>query len=68
MFLYSLFSYQNRHFFMPAQVLEYVERRVANFITPLCWVKLRCLSAIEDLYGIRSNLQDLRLQNVASIL
>ena len=53
---------------MPTKILDSVEKRVASFITPLNWAKLRLFSAVDELYGIRSTLQDLSLTNVAQIL
>ena len=53
---------------MPTKILDSVEKRVASFITPLSWAKLRLFSAIDEIYGIRSTLQDLRLTDVAQIL
>ena len=67
-FLYPLFSYPNRHFFMPVSVLKDVERKVLGFLTPVCWSKLGLFTSIGSLYGLKVRLADLRLTNVASLL
>jgi len=67
-FLYPLFSYLNRLFFMPSRALQDVERRVLAFLAPACWCKLGMFTALGDVYGLQVWLRDLRLTNVASIL
>ena len=58
-FMVSLFSYANRHFWMPAEVLQQAESMIGAFIAPIGWVKVRMLSHLRGLYGIRQELRDL---------
>ena len=67
-FMFSLFSYPNRQFFMPRVLLQEIERKVLRFLTPITWAKLGMFSAVGALYGTQLFLQDLRLSNVASVL
>ena len=67
-FLVSLFAYPNRHFWMPWTVVQRVEAALLKFIAPIGWVKLRLLSHLRGVYGIRQELKDLRLSNVAALL
>ena len=67
-FLYSLFSYQNRLFFMPGRLVKEVERRVLNFLTPVSWSKLGLFTSIRQLYGISCGMVDLRSANVSAVL
>ena len=67
-FMFTLFSYPNRHFFMPRVLLQEIERKVLRFPTPITWTKLGMFSAVGTLYGRQLFLQDLRLSNVASVL
>ncbi len=67
-FLYTLFAYPNRHFFMPSSLLREVEAKTLSFMTPICWCKLGMFTAIGRLYGLRVCLSDLRISNVASLL
>ena len=62
-FLFPLFSYLNRQFFMPTAVLRGVERKVLAFTTPVAWSKLGMFSAVGKLYGLRTSLRDLRLSS-----
>ena len=64
-FMFSLFSYPNRQFFMPRVLLQEIDFR---FLTPITWAKLGMFSAVGALYGTQLFLQDLRLSNVASAL
>ena len=67
-FMFTLFSYPNRQFFMPRVLLQEIERKVLRFLTPITWAKLGMFSAVGALYGTQLFLQDLRLSNVASVL
>ena len=67
-FLWTLFAYLNRHFFMPRKVLQTVENRVLQFLTPVTWSKLGIFTAVGRIYGLRVALADLRLANVASLI
>ena len=66
--LKTLFAYPNRHFWMPWTVVQRVEAALLKFIAPIGWVKLRLLSHLRGVYGIRQELKDLRLSNVAALL
>ena len=63
-FMFTLFSYPNRQFFMPRVLLQEIERS----LTPITWTKLGMFSAVGALYCTQLFLQDLRLSNVASVL
>ena len=67
-FMFSLFSYPNRQFFMPRVLLQEIERKVLRFLTPITWAKLGMFSAVGALYGTQLFLRDLRLSNIASVL
>ena len=67
-FMFTLFSYPNRQFFMPRVLLQEIERKVLRFLTPITWAKLGMFSAVGALYGTQVFLQDLRLSNVACVL
>ena len=67
-FLYTLFAYPNRHFYMPVGIKHAVEVAVLNFVTPVKWAKLGLFSHVRGMYGITVELCDLRLSNVASLL
>ena len=67
-FLFSLFSYQNRLFFMPSGTLRSIESKVLGFLTPIAWAKLGMFSAAGALYGLQVSVKDLRISNVASLL
>ena len=67
-FLYSLLSFQNKHFLMPHCVVRDVEAKILRFPTPVPWAKLRVFAHVHTLYGIRTRLQDLRFTNVAMLL
>ena len=67
-FMFTLFSYPNRQFFMPRVLLQEIERKVFRFLTPITWAKLGMFAAVGALYGAQLFLQDLRLSNVTSVL
>jgi len=67
-FLWTLFSFQDRHFLMPAHMARDVQRRVLRFLSPVTWCKLGLLAHLKQLHGLRIHLTDLRLANVASPL
>ena len=48
-FMVSLFSYANRHFWMPAEVLQKAESMIGAFIAPIGCVKIRMLSHLRGL-------------------
>ena len=60
-FMFTLFLYPNRHFFMPRVLLQEIERKVLRFLTPITWTKLGVFSAVGALYGTQLFLQYLRL-------
>ena len=53
-FLITLFAYSNRHFYMPEHILHHVESRVTDFIVPIRWIKVRMLTAVGDICGLRT--------------
>ena len=53
---------------MPPSILDYVGRPVLQFITPICWAKLRVFSMVNEMYGIKGILQDRRMLNAAQLL
>ena len=63
-FMFTLFSYPNRQFFMPRVLLQEIERKVLRFLTPITWSKLGMFSAVGAWYGAQLFLQDLRLSTV----
>ena len=67
-FLWGLFSFPNRHFLMPLHLVRRVQCAALRFITPVPWVKLGFLCHVSAVYGLRVQLRDLRLANVASII
>ena len=67
-FLSTIFTYQNRIFFMPARILKEVENTILNFICPMPWLKLGFLCVVKSLYGISCELVDIRSANVAAVL
>jgi len=67
-FLFSLFGYVNRHFYMPDKVLQQAEALIRPFLSRLPFSKLRFFSHVSDLYGTAIALRDLRLSNVSLLL
>jgi len=67
-FLVSLFQYPNRHFYMPGEVVSRIKNQLLNFLTRTKFTKLGLLCHLSDIYGIRVQLRDVRLSNVASLL
>ena len=67
-FLYTLFSFPNRQFFMPNKQLREVEHKTLAFLTPISWTKLGMFTAVGQIYGVKISLRDLRISNVASVL
>ena len=67
-FMFTLFSYPNRQFFMLRVLLQGIERKVLRFLTPITWAKPGMFSAVGALYGTRLFLQYLRFSNVAGVL
>ena len=65
-FMFTLFSYPNRHFFVQRVLLQEIERKALRFLTPITWTTLGMFSAVGALYGTQLFLQDLGLSNVAS--
>ena len=57
MFMFTLFSYRNRQFFMPRVLLQEIERKVLRLLTPITWAKLGMFSAVGALYGTQLFLQ-----------
>ena len=50
-FMFTLFSYPKRQFFMPRVLLQEIERKVFRFLTPITWAKLCMFSAVGALYA-----------------
>ena len=67
-FLYSIFGYINRHFYMPGNLVAEVEGRALRLIAPIPYASMAAFSHTVGLYGIRSRVRDLRLANVSSLL
>ena len=67
-FLWSLFSFQNRHFFMPRPLLQQLQTQALRFLTPVTWCSLGFFAHLRSVYGIRVQLTDLRLSNVAQLI
>ena len=67
-FLNTLFSYQNRLFFMPRKLLQEIENKILRFLCPVTWLKLGFLAAAKGLCGTSCELVDLRNANDASLL
>ena len=67
-FLHSLFGFPYRHFLMPMRVLRLVQNKVSRFISRIPFAKLGVFCHLRGLYGLRIQLWDLRLANVASLL
>ena len=67
-FLWSLFSFQNRYFLMPRTLLQEVQHQALRFLTPVTWSCLGLFAHLHSLYSIRVQLTDLRLSNVAHVL
>ena len=67
-FLQSLFSFQNRHFMMPRDLVRQVQSKILKFLTRMPWVKLGMFCHMHVIYGIRTRLQDLQLMNVSMLI
>ena len=67
-FLWSLFSFQNRHLFMPRPLLQQLQAQALRFLTPVTWCSLGFFAHLRSVYGIRVQLTDLRLSNVAQLI
>ena len=67
-FLYSLFSFVNRFFYMPERILHQVQNAVLAFISPIKYASILLFSHVKRLYGIQGALRDLRNSNVAAVL
>jgi len=67
-FVYSIFGYLNRHFWMPRKMVDRIETQVLKFLTPIPWARLRFFTAAAEIYGTRTTLIDLRLTNAAQLL
>ena len=53
---------------MPRALLQEVQNQALRFLTPITWSCLAFFSHIRSLYGIRVQLTDLRLSNVALVI
>ena len=67
-FLYSLFSFVNRFFYMPERLLNHVQNAALAFISPIKYATIHFFSHLKRLYGIHGVLRDLRNSNVAAVL
>ena len=69
-FFVSLLSFVNRFFFffMPKDVLQSVENRLLLFLSRVSFARLGIFAHLRDLYGIHSEIRDIRLANIAAIL
>ena len=67
-FMLSLFSFVNRFFFMPTRILQQIENRVLSFLSKVPFTRLGLLAHLKKLYGINSEIRDLRLSNVSALL
>ena len=53
---------------MPLHLVRRVQCAALHFISPVPWVQLGFLCHVSAVYGLRVQLRDLRLANVASII
>ena len=66
-FLIPLLQYPNRHFFMPQKRLQHVTGLLLAFLTRTTICKLGIFTHVKKIYGIKVELRDVRLSNVASL-
>ena len=67
-FLLSMFAFPCRHFYMPQDVITRVEGALLRFFARIPFARLGFFAHLTSLYGIRVQLRDLRLSNVAMLL
>ena len=67
-FLILVLPYPNRHFFMPQKLLQHVTGLLLNVLTRTKICKLGIFTHVKKIYGIKIELRDVRLANVASLL
>ena len=67
-FLIPLLQYPNRHFFVPQKPLQHVTGLLLNFLTRTKICTLGIFTYVKKIYGIKIELRDVRLPNVASLL
>ena len=67
-FIYSLFSFVNRFFYMPTRILQNIENQVLSFLSRIPFARLGIFAQFRKLYGINTAFRDLRLSNIAEIL
>ena len=67
-FLLSLFAFPCRHFYMPSAIIQRVDNALLRFFARIPFAKLGLFAHLTSLYGIRVQLRDLRLSNVAMLL
>ena len=60
-FLVSLFSFVNRFFYMPTRLLHFVENQLLFFMSHVAFTPLGVFAHLRKLYGITTELRDLRL-------
>ena len=53
---------------MPQRIIRELSARVLRFLTPVPWSKLGFFSHVGAVYGLRTQLRDLRWSNVAALL
>ena len=67
-FFFSLFSFVSGFFYMPTHLLRSVESQVLSFISRVPFTRLGIFAHVKRLYGITTELRDLRLLNVSALL
>ena len=67
-FTYPLFSYVTRFFLLPLEVHRDLSNTMLKFVAPLTFCDSRILCHCSTLFGIRSQLRDSFLDNVAAVL
>ena len=67
-FFFSLFSFVSGFFYMPTHLLRSVESQVLSFISRVPFTRLGIFAHVKRLYGITTELRDLRLLNVSGLL
>ena len=67
-FLFSLFSFVNRFFYMPTRILHNIESQVLSFLSRIPFARLGIFAHARKLYGINTAFRDLRLSNISAIL
>ena len=66
-FLLSMFAFPCRHFYMPNDIITRVEGALLQFFARIPFARLGFFAHLTPFYGIRVQLHDLRLCNVAML-